>query len=165
MLQTAGLVCGLAGIWLVSRPADEPAPVDRAGLPLAVFAGLMFGGFFVLIAQVERGLIYTPLVLAKVAALLFALAAALVQREAFPSPRLNPGAWWIALLAGVLDAGGNVFYLLAHQYTRLDIAAILASMYPGSTVLLSALLLHERLGRGQRAGLLLCLLALALIAA
>lgn len=180
-LQSIGLLIGLAGIWLVSRgesaaqpdpDADQHAAAvpdgrrTRAGLTgntlvLAVTAGLLFGAFFVLIAQVERGLVFSPLVLAKSSEMLLALAAARVQRD-------PPALLWndrIALLAGVLDAGGNIFYPLARQYTRLDIAAILASMYPASTVLLSVWLLRQPLDRGQVFGLLMCLCALALIAA
>jgi drug/metabolite transporter (DMT)-like permease len=127
---------------------------------LGVLAGLGFGGFFVLIAQVEPGLIFSPLVVAKLAALCAALVMLLRTRLPFPSPSANT----IALLAGALDAGGNVFYLLAKQFTRLDIAAVLASMYPAATVALSRVVLHEEVSARQWLGVGLCLAGVGLIA-
>ena len=158
--HAAGIALGLAGIWLVSSPATLG---DRRGRPefgLAVLAGAGFGGFFVFIAQVGKGQIFGPLVVAKLAALFFAVVVLLVRGQPFPRPAANP----LSLLAGGLDAGGNLFYLLAQQYTTLAIAAVLSSMYPASTILLSRLVLHERIVRRQILGVGLCLAAVALIA-
>jgi drug/metabolite transporter (DMT)-like permease len=41
---------------------------------------------------------------------------------------------------------------------------VLASLYPAGTVLLAAVLLHERIHRGQGAGLALCAVAVACVA-
>jgi drug/metabolite transporter (DMT)-like permease len=62
-----------------------------------------------------------------------------------------------------LDTGGNVFYLLATQFTRLDIAALLSSFYPAMTVILARIILTEKVSTAQWAGMILCLLALTLI--
>jgi drug/metabolite transporter (DMT)-like permease len=69
----------------------------------------------------------------------------------------------LALLAGVLDTGGNIFYLLATNFTRLDIAALLSSFYPAGTVLLAGIILKEKVSPTQWAGMILCFLALILI--
>jgi drug/metabolite transporter (DMT)-like permease len=63
-----------------------------------------------------------------------------------------------------LDAGGNVFFLLASRVTRLDVAAVFSSMGPAVTVVLSALILRERVAARQWMGVGVCLLATALLA-
>ena len=162
-VQLAGLAVALAGLWLVSQSgASGGAPGNaRAAMGLALLAGLGFGGFFILIGQVRPGLVFTPLVVARAVALLMALLMLGARRQPIPGLRANP----VALLAGVLDAGGNIFYVLAQNYIRLDLAAVIGSLYPASTVLLAAVLLKERVSRRQWLGAALCLLAIVLIAA
>ena len=66
-------------------------------------------------------------------------------------------------IAGVFDASGNTFYTIATRLGRLDIAAVLSSLYPASTILLAAVLLKERTTLSQAAGMALALVAVVLI--
>jgi drug/metabolite transporter (DMT)-like permease len=157
--QMVGFVVALLGIWLVSQTQVEGGKPQRRGIWLALLAGLGFGSFFVLIGQVGPGGVFAPLVIARLAAFGLALLLLGLRRERIPAVKSNP----IALLAGVLDAGGNVFYLLATQYTRLDVAAVLASLYPAATVILASRLTHERISPRQWAGVVICLSAVILI--
>jgi drug/metabolite transporter (DMT)-like permease len=113
---------------------------SRQELILAMIAGIGFGGFFILIAQVDKGLVFLPLVISKIAAIILAVTILLFRREKLPPIKGNP----IALVTGLFDAGGNIFFMLAKQYTRLDVAAVLASMYPAITVILAWLVLREK---------------------
>jgi len=160
LTQLAGFLTGIIGIWLLTKSPFASRGEVQGGLLLAFSAGLGFGGFFILIAQVEPGIIFTPLVVAKVVSLGVALVILFAKDWGFPPIGGNP----IALIAGILDAGGNVFYLLAKQFTRLDVAAVLSSMYPASTVILASLILKEQISPAQWAGVFLCLVAVALIA-
>ena len=62
------------------------------------------------------------------------------------------------------DIGGNALYILAGQVGRLDVAAVLGSLYPGMTVILAWLVLRERIRTPQLLGILAALAATALIA-
>lgn len=158
VVQVAGFACALAGIWLVAKSSRATSDSLR-GLKIAVFAGFGLGGFLVLIAQVPADLTFGPLTVARAMGLLLSLVALGIRRLPLPAVSSNP----LALGTGVLDAAGTVFYVLAKQYTRLDVAAVLSSMYPVSTVLLARLLLKEHVTFAQGVGMTLCLAAVVLI--
>ena len=70
----------------------------------------------------------------------------------------------LAILAGACDTTGNFLFVAATRIGRLDIAAVLASLYPASTILLAVWLLKERTSRRQAVGMTAALVAVALIA-
>jgi drug/metabolite transporter (DMT)-like permease len=158
-LQLVGFILAFIGIWLVSRSSTPGKVVLQHGFALACLAGVSFGGFFILIAQVEAGKVFNPLVVAR--GMEFVTALVLLRLYRMPLTAINSNP--TALLAGVLDVGGNIFYLLANQYTRLEVAAVLASMYPLVTVILASLVLKERVSPNQWLGVVACLAAIALI--
>ena len=73
------------------------------------------------------------------------------------------GFWLTGIAAGTLDTIGNLFYLRATQVGRLDVAALVCSLYPAGTILLAAVVLRERPSRRQMAGIALALAAVALL--
>jgi drug/metabolite transporter (DMT)-like permease len=157
--RLAGFGLAFVGIWLVSQSALPGGAVSKRAFLLGCLAGLGFGGFFILIAQTDPSAVFTPLVVARSVYLFIALLLLRINRQSLLRLTANP----IALLAGVLDATGNVFYLLARQFTSLEVAAILSSLYPAATVLLAWLLLKEKVTRTQWLGLVVCLAATGLI--
>lgn len=156
--QLTGFIVAIAGIWLVAR-SNEPSAASNQGLRLAVVAGLGFGGFLILIAQVHSEFVFLPLAVTRTMTFVAALGLLLARGVAVPALTANPAA----LVAGVLDAGGNVLFMFARQHTRLDVAAVLSSFYPVATVVLSRVILHERVSATQWLGAAVCLVAVALI--
>jgi len=158
LLQLGGFVLALLAIGLISRPERANGPVK--GIGLALLAGCGFGCFFILISRVNPGATFWPLAIARFTSVLFLLVIALIrQQQMLPKRKVVP----LVVLAGVLDALGNAFFVLAAHAGRLDVAAILSSLYPAATVLLAALVLRERVTRIQTLGILLALVAVSLI--
>jgi drug/metabolite transporter (DMT)-like permease len=158
-IQLVGFALAFLGLWLVSRSTTSSDKTFREGMILAFLSGIGFGGFFIFIALVDKGQIFTPVLVARTVTLGISLIMLRVNHLPLPGLTSNP----VALLAGVLDTGGNIFYLLATQFTRLDIAALLSSFYPAGTVILASIILKEKVSRTQWAGMTLCLLALTLM--
>jgi drug/metabolite transporter (DMT)-like permease len=157
--QLIGFLLAILGIWLVSK-STKTVQLSQSALGLAFLAGIGFGGFFILIAQVETGAVFTPLIIARLVSLGTAILLLLANRLDPLAPVSNPVAW----LAGLLDAGGNIFYFMAQQFTRLDVAAVLSSLYPATTLMLAYLVLNEKVSSTQWLGAALCLISVALIA-
>jgi drug/metabolite transporter (DMT)-like permease len=70
----------------------------------------------------------------------------------------------LALAAGVLDTIANVAMLMALHASLLSLAAVLMSLYPAATVALALVVLKERVTRWQAIGMVLALIAVAMIA-
>lgn len=158
-VRLGGFALALGGVWCLSRP------VGRAGRPhglgLAALAGVAFGGFFLLISQVRGPSVFWPLAVSTGTSLVVMVGLAVASRQALRVPREVIG---ILLLAGVLDAGGNACFVLAAHAGRVDVAAVLGSLYPAFTALLARAVLHEHLTRTQTAGIIAAIASLPLIA-
>jgi drug/metabolite transporter (DMT)-like permease len=124
-------------------------------------AGTGFALFFILIDQANETAVFWPLTAARLA-LVTCLAITIAVRGIWQRPTRDQMP--LIVLAGLLDALGNAFFALSARFGRLDLAAILSSLYPASTVLPAQVFLHERLNRPQWVGVFIALLALILIA-
>ena len=74
----------------------------------------------------------------------------------------RPVVLW-ALATVLLDTSGNLLYIAATRAGRLDVAAVLASLYPASTILLAAWMLRERPTRRQGLGMVVAAAAVVMI--
>jgi drug/metabolite transporter (DMT)-like permease len=88
----------------------------------------------------------------------------LCRQTADAPVRLGRRAVGWALATALLDTSGNLLFLAATRAGRLDVAAVLASLYPAGTILLAALALGERPTRRQMLGMATAVMAVALIA-
>jgi len=157
--QMIGFFLALLGIWLVTNGNGTGKSKADGTLGLAVFAGIGFGGFLTLIAQIEGKQVFSPLVVAKLASIAVAVLLLRGRKHSFPALMSHP----VVVLSGFLDAGGNMLYLAAIQYARLDIVAALSSLYPAITVLLSSVILKEEVSPKQWVGVMACIAAILLV--
>ncbi len=159
-LTMIGFALALISLVLVSTSGGPVG--DLKGLPHAVGAGLSFGVFFILIANIESEAVFLPLAIARLVSssvmLTFAL---LTRRLRLPG---TPLLWLAILLAGTGDVLGNTFFSLAERGGRLDIAGVLSSLYPAVTIMWAFLISRERIGRLQFVGIAAGVVAIMLIA-
>jgi drug/metabolite transporter (DMT)-like permease len=158
-IQLAGFGFALASLWFASYSRN--ALRETGGLGLAVLAGVGFAGFFILIDRIDSEAVFWPLTAARFASAGVMVVAMLVARQNW-LPR-GKQLWPFVILAGLLDAAGNVFFALATQAGRLDIAAVVSSLYPAITVLLARVVLKEQVSRVQALGVVTALIAISLI--
>lgn len=159
-MRTLGFGIAVAAVWFLSSPGGH-LKIKPGELRLAVAAGLGFGLFFIFMDRASDQAILWPLVAARGAAIVMMLGFLAATRQLAAPPH---GQFTYMALAGILDAVGNAAFGMAAHLGRLDIAAILASLYPASTVLLAWLVFRERLGRQQWLGVVVAGAALVLIA-
>ena len=159
-VESVGLGLAVVSIWLITRSADVTG--SGKGIGLAVSAGVMFGLFLICGKEAGRYAVLWPLVSARVASTVLMFTIVLFSARD-PKP-LRPALVPI-LLSGTFDSLANALYIAATRYGRLDVAAVLSSLYPASTVILARIFLKERFSRMQVAGIVGALIAVALISA
>ena len=152
-----GVGLALPAIWLVAAVGTKESP---HGLLHGLVAGVGFGCFFAGIAQTGDGSGFWPLVGARIAQV--AMLAVLARRQHLGFP--PPGTRLALVTVGAADMLANVFVLAAFRSGLLTLVAVLTSLYPAVTVLLAVSILSEPIGPRQRFGLVLALVAVALIA-
>jgi drug/metabolite transporter (DMT)-like permease len=158
--QLVGFGMGLIAVWLLSSGGDGGA-IQVRELGLALTAGLGFGLFFILIDRVSQSAVFWPLVAARITSVSFLIVLTILRRGWKQRARNQLS---LTALAGIFDTGGNTFFVLATRMGRLDIAAVLSSLYPAATVLMAWLILKERLMPQQWLGAVAALAALVFIA-
>jgi len=160
MTRFAGFVCFMVAVWLLSS-ADTGFRMTGRELLLSCVAGAGFGLFFIFIDKANDLAIFWPLVWARVASVLFLSTVILLAGK--PGSSSMSGMWRFIVMAGVLDALGNLLFSTAAHLGRLDVSAVLSSLYPAATVLLAWLFLREKLRRRQWMGVGAAFIALGLI--
>jgi drug/metabolite transporter (DMT)-like permease len=164
-LATAGVLVALPAIVLVAASGSLQFQLGRgklgAGLTDGLVAGVAFGIMFIGLAQAGRGGGLWPVASEQTGSLLLIGVVAVKSREPL---RMPARAAVLPMLVGAGGMAATLLYFFATHFAMLATAAVLVSLYPGVTVLLARMLLHERFSPVQRAGLGLCSLAVIAIA-
>ena len=168
-VASIGLLLGVLAIWLVCytgrhSPGHNTPPI---ALWLGAISGTGFGLQLILLKLAAQDGVFWALTSARIGGV---LGMAVILLFAWPRRTGNPsgariwrGFWRMGILAGALDTIGNVGYTLAAHTGRLDLAAMVSSLYPGFTILLAAIVLHERPTGRQTLGMAVALASLVLL--
>jgi drug/metabolite transporter (DMT)-like permease len=160
-LEAGGMLLAVAGSALTAAEPGSRRAVRGAGLGLG--AAVCFGAFFVLLGDAGEAGGPAAVLAGRVASVtvLAVLVASWATARGRPG---RPDAVMIAAL-GALDVAANLAYTAAAVGGGDATVAVLASLYPLTTVLLARALLHEHLGASRLAGVAAVLGGVALISA
>jgi drug/metabolite transporter (DMT)-like permease len=155
-LQLLGVGCAAAAGAAASGASRSE--LGRRALLLAAVAALSFGAWYVLIDLAATGgdpLWALVMSRAASAGITAAFAVGRFDRARFPTR--------VVVAAGLLDVGGNAFYVVARDLLPIGLAAALTGLYPIVTMLMARVLLGERLPRIGQLGVAFALLGIVLI--
>jgi drug/metabolite transporter (DMT)-like permease len=162
----AGALLCLVAIVLASAAPEasdtksRPHRLARA-LAYGTASGVAFGLFFLLIRNAGQSGEVWPVAAGRIGELAIVLAAAAVLRPGLRG--VSGGIPLAAVSAGVIDVVANLCYVAATRIGAFGLAVVLASLYPGVTVLLARVVLGERLRWIQRVGLGLAAIGILLV--
>jgi drug/metabolite transporter (DMT)-like permease len=186
-LGYVGFVIGSVAIVLVAIVKETKAvkPSFR-GIFLATCAGILNGLYLVIIDQLPSDAGLYPLVfnrMVNISIMFSVLVIALVIlkiRNGRTLSQAGPARFDIlvgdrgahnyragiklALICGVLDSTGNALLLYGVQIGELSTISILTALYPAGTIILAAIILKERITKLQFTGMVLAIVAAALLA-
>jgi drug/metabolite transporter (DMT)-like permease len=149
-----------------AQPAAARRPDRTAalrGLAYGIVCGTLFGLFFVCLRYAGSSGVFWPVSMARLVACAVVLAAVALTRTRPVGREAGSRVLTATIASGVLDASANLFYVLATRAGLFGIAIVLTSLYPGITVLLARVVLHERMHPVQRAGLVLAAAGVLLV--
>ncbi len=173
-LALCGLILGGVAIWLVCytgrhSPGHNTPPL---ALLLGAISGAGFGLQLILLKLAAKDGILWALTSARIGGVL-GMAAILIfawprktdwgEKSSAPGGRIWTGFWGVGILAGTLDTLGNIGYTIAAHSGRLDLAAMVSSLYPGCTIVLAAMILRERPTPRQTLGMAVALASVVLL--
>jgi drug/metabolite transporter (DMT)-like permease len=161
VIALVGIVLAVGAVALIGGAIGVPhVPTPTRLVVIAFVSGAGFGLLFVFYSRAsdESGL--WPLLAARATSLPLLLATLVVRRRPWS---MTAAAARLAVVVGVLATTANASYLAATRRGLLSVVAVVASMYPASTVALAWMLDGERLRRPQLAGMALAAVALLLV--
>jgi drug/metabolite transporter (DMT)-like permease len=174
-MRAAGIAFILAGVIVVVRGEVEPddvepdsgeldrvAPLSRAaperkaanGIGAAMISAAGFGVLFWLLGNrvVPRvGFASTVWMIRLTSSVLTALVIVAMKQPIALRRKDNVSLWLLGM--GVLDTGAFVLNNLGMQLEQVSVVSVLASLYGAVTVLLSTVVLHEKMSRWQWLGI------------
>jgi drug/metabolite transporter (DMT)-like permease len=159
-LQWIGVLAALTGVALASLEPGGSAADAKQALRLALLAALAIGLSLVGLDQAAEDDALTGVWMARVVAVPVLALMVLRARASAPLRTLPRLA-----VIGLLDTGANSAFAVATTGGLLSLIAVLGGLFPVVTVALAYFLLHERLQRLQRVGVLLALAGIPLISA
>jgi drug/metabolite transporter (DMT)-like permease len=163
LLAYIGMVVAVLAVVLVTDALGFHAVDTPPGVVgLAIFAGACFATIFIAFDNTSSDAGLWPLVALRTVSLPIVVMVVLIGRKPFVA---TGTAFKFALLSGILDSLANGLYLFAAREGLLSVVAVIASLYPVSTLALATTLDKEKVHTAQWVGIGCAVTALVLVSA
>ncbi len=161
-VQMIGAVCAVAGSILVGMVASESDKKSgqKSGVGLAILAAIAIGFYFIVMdksSQVDPG--WAALILRLTYAVLL-MPVFFIKKPDLTVKRIHIPA---LICMGSFDALAGYAFVLATSVGLLSIVAVIGSLYPVVTIVLSVVFLKEKPTVVQLAGIILAISGICLI--
>jgi len=161
-LALCGIPIALVAVVVVSGGWESRGTrASGAALGLAFAAGAAIAAQLICLDQAPSDSGVAPLLVGRAVSSAVILGAVVAMRGHLGDERPS---FPIAVAAGALDSLANLAFLLAVREGDLAVVAVITALYPAGTVILARMVLSERIGRTQLAGLALAAVAVSLLA-
>jgi drug/metabolite transporter (DMT)-like permease len=158
-VQWMGIVMAVSAVVLIAANRTDTR-MTRTVFAKTMIASVGFAGFFIAFAQTSQDAGLVPLAVGRGLSVPVAFLIAASVRTAARPPNDSVG---IVVLSGNADVAANIAIVIALQRGPLGISSVLVSLYPMFTVLAAMLILGERPTIPQRLGIILAVVAAALL--
>jgi drug/metabolite transporter (DMT)-like permease len=181
LIRAVGVVVILIGVVIVVRgeaesattaggsPESDPESKNNAyktasGVGAALISAVGFGLLFWLLGNraVPRVGFAATVWLIRLTCSVFTALAVLIMKQPISLPHKDPAVLWV-LSMGFLDTGAFVLNNLGMRLEQISVVSVLASLYGAVTVLLSAVVLRERMSGWQGLGIVAIFAGIALV--
>lgn len=168
-MRLGGFLVAGAAIWMIAAEPSSSRSAGQRTTMLAVLAGAGFGIYFVALKMTGPAGPVVGMATARIGSITVCSVLLLMRMLRGGADRTGDRGMihastirWV-LLTALLDTSGNMLFIEATRAGRLDVAAVLASLYPATTILLAAYALKERPTRQQGVGMLVAAAAVVMI--
>jgi drug/metabolite transporter (DMT)-like permease len=164
-----GVVVAVLAIWLIAGEKRKPGDPEHSAIAniFALGGGALFGLYFVFLSRAGNSSGLWPLAAGRSAATLaLGLTIAVMRKTKSKNTAWVPQgkSFRLSASAGLLDVSANALYFYASRNGLLSVVAVLASLYPVSTIVLARVVLREKLNHRRLVGMVVGLCAVSIIA-
>lgn len=161
-IALTGFVLAFLAVWFISQDGEKGFHLNKlTDLKLPLIAGFGFGMYFVMIHFASTESTLWPLITGRIGGSAAIIALMMVRRVSLSTE--TPKPWLMIAGNASFDVLGNAFFIFAGQAGRLDMATIMASLYPLATVALAGMILKEKLAIKQWIGIAFAIIAIVLL--
>lgn len=161
-LTLFGIVLALMAVLLISNEGAiyKGITIKWDEIKYPILCGAAFGFYLFFMHKGSPSGVFWPMTFTHISGVLLILASVAVLKKDI-KPKAPDLPYIISNFT--FDLVGTIMFILASQTGRLDVASVLSSLYPGITILMAVIILRERMTKPQIFGVLLAMVAIALL--